>query len=296
MKIINNVNAPQQLINAANSILNKEHTKADFSATQLYKSPRQVQLVKRHKAKIEKNITDVIWALFGTSLHNLVEGYADSKLDQAEVPLSIVINDKSISGVCDLISKNVKVILSDYKVTSAWSIVFGNPDWEKQLNIYNFMLHKMYGWSCDKLRIVALLRDWTKSKVDPDGKYPAENVQVIEIDNIWETGRAEEYITERVKIHTDNESVADDDLPECSKEELWQKPTTYAIKKTGRKSAVKTEESMDELQKYAKFKNIDLNSKVYSVETRPGKCGRCDYCDASPFCSQYNKLKEEGLV
>ena len=79
-------------------------------------------------------------------------------------------------------------------------------------------------------------------------------------------------------------------MPECTKEELWTRDEAWAVyAKAGQARAKKICKSEAEAQDYTA-----ANGGV--IEHRPGKVMRCNYCTAAPFCDQYRKLKEAGLI
>jgi len=64
---------------------------------------------------------------------------------------------------------------------------------------------------------------------------------------------------------------------------MWEKQTTYAIKKIGNKRAFKVYET----EKDALDAIADME-KTYEIEVRPGERTRCaNFCPVSPYCQQY---------
>ena len=139
----------------------------------------------------------------------------------------------------------------------------------------------------DKLRIIALLRDWQRSKAnDPD--YPPVPVVIIDIPS-WADEKVESYLKERIRMHLEAERLPDNELPLCTDEDMWSKPTTYAIIKNGQKRAsnVTDDKALAEQRLLAYGPN-------YHIVERPGKRSRCEggYCEVAPFCSQFKEYKE----
>jgi hypothetical protein len=79
-------------------------------------------------------------------------------------------------------------------------------------------------------------------------------------------------------------------LPECSPDEMWEKPSTWAIKKEGGVRAKSVHSTKEEAE-------VNL-TKGYFIEHRPGERTRCkSYCQVSKFCSQHQTyLKENQSV
>jgi hypothetical protein len=108
---------------------------------------------------------------------------------------------------------------------------------------------------------------------------------------LWDIKTTENYISERIKLH---EQVP---APECTPEEKWERPTRYAVKKKGRKSAIRVfdnkleaELELDNQEEKAKAKK--KNDK-FSIEVRKGENVRCEnYCVVNKFCPYYKGNKE----
>src|SRR3990167_2390307 len=67
----NNLGLPTPLFLA---LKGKEHVrKSDISVTELQKSPRILQLERRHDKEIVVDVSDRVWALFGTATHHIIE-------------------------------------------------------------------------------------------------------------------------------------------------------------------------------------------------------------------------------
>jgi len=121
MKITNNNKLPEPIVKAIES---HEHKGADYSASMLYKSPRMVQLGNRYKDKIEKDASDMIWSLFGTALHHIVE-QGTGKNELSEQYMEVDIGGKKLSGSSDLLTKNdTGYTITDYKTLSVWAIIY----------------------------------------------------------------------------------------------------------------------------------------------------------------------------
>jgi hypothetical protein len=77
-------------------------------------------------------------------------------------------------------------------------------------------------------------------------------------------------------------------MPECTPEEMWEKPTTYAIMKAGGVRAKKVCATQDEAAALIATKFPD-----HTIEVREGGRTRCEsFCQVAPFCQQYKSYKE----
>ena len=255
---------------------------SDISVTQLIDSPRAVQLKKRHYDSLEVDVSDQIWALFGTAIHNVLEKSADTDA-LVEENLSITMNGWKISGMADWFDGKV---LCDYKTTSAWTIVYKSQvvKWEEQLNLYAH-LYRAHGFKPEKLQIVAILKDWSKMKMMQSEDYPRNKVIVINVD-LWSEEKAKLFLETKVELHQSQEPVADENLILCSKEERWEDADKWAVMKRGGKRALKLCDTQLLAQEIVDNKWKDAEY----IEHRPAVARRCqEYCDVSAQCSQFNK-------
>lgn len=278
MKIINRFNLPEPLVKA---ITWDSHPRSGFSVTDLIQPPRITQLTRRHWDEIEIDASDRIWVLLGSAIHYVLDK-SDIPETEREQVVRVNVDGFELVGRVDL-SHNLTTF--DYKVTSVWSFVFepnGRDDWHAQLNIYRWMRLKN-NLPTDKIRVCAILRDWQQSKANY-ADYPPIPVAIINIP-IWPDEKVESYLKERIRMHLEAEKLPDNELPLCTDEDMWSKPTTYAIMKANRKTAIKVCFSREEAEHH-------ILKDEYIVE-RPGKRGRCEgYCDVNSWCNQFKEYKE----
>jgi len=258
-----------------------------YSVTNLIKPPQIYQLEKRYQAQIERDVSDGLWMLLGSSVHYILE---KAKPENAlkEERLEVKIGGTKVVGKPDLYTANETI--EDYKITSVWSFLLGEkPEWTAQLNIYAY-LFEQYGFPVRKAKIHAILRDWSKTRLLQDENYPSCPFITSEIE-VWIIPKQFDYLSQRVEIHTSNEDYQDSMLPLCSSQEKWSKPTTWAVKKKGNKRALRVFESEDKAEEFVDTKlEIDLKKERSIIEERPGEDVRCErFCYAKPFCSQYKQ-------
>lgn len=176
-----------------------------------------------------------------------------------------------------------KWCLDDYKITSTWAVKDGvKHEWEAQLNIYALMLRE-HAYRVDKLRIVAVLRDWQKSKAKHDPNYPQAPAVVLDVP-MWTPQQTEAYIVERLTAH----GKAQHELPQCTPEERWERPAVWALRKDGNKRATSLHETEAEA---LNAKSAHKDGEKMLVEHRKGESIRCqDYCAAAGYCEQWKQL------
>jgi hypothetical protein len=245
--------------------------------------PPQIRTLKqRYEDKITVDVADLIYPLVGNNTHYILERMG-MKNSLQEERLQWEIAGKTVSGQLD--HYDIDKILWDYKVTTRFVLIDGvKPEWEAQSNINSWLLEN-HNFEVKEAKICAIFRDWSKIQAARNKDYPKHQVAVLPV-TLWHFNDVESYIKERIKLHELAESLPDSELPECTPEERWAKPTTWAVKKEGRKTAVRVLGSRKDAEQYMKEKDLDAK---HSIEKRPGESTRCEYyCDVKDYCHQYN--------
>ena len=296
MKYTNRHNLPEEVFKVLSKDRYVKGVDTDYSVTTLKTPPRIVQLQRRHADELEEDVIDNLWSMFGSMAHNLLEEHGSDE-SLTEERLTVRLQNRNISGQVDHFKGDT---ITDYKVTSAWTLVYGSriKEWEEQLNMYAY-LFKEHGYTVRKIRIVAILRDWDKNKAKADKAYPQAPIQIIPI-TLWSTKDQKEYINARVIEQVKAEVLKDDSLPACSAEDMWEQPTKYAVMKVGGKRAIRVLESEEDAQTTISSlsdKAADDPKNPYSITKRQGKRTRCEeYCSVNAFCihyQEYMKAKED---
>lgn len=295
LKLTNKHNIPREIVR---SIENDSYDmgEADISVTGLLKPPRISLLSKINEQKLEADVSDRIWILLGQATHTILER-ANENYDDTDIErrMFIDIEGWKVSGQADSFSL-ANNTLRDYKVTSAWSVVFASSksDWEAQLNMYRYMYYKNFGKLADKLEIIAILRDWDKRKAQKGDGYPPCQVAVVDIP-VWDIDDAEKFIRDKVKLHRDAwaDYMTENRIPLCNSEDMWKKEDKYAVMKKNRKTALRVLSSEEEAREYVS----NIEGKLEIVK-REGECSRCvgNYCGVADFCDQYKKLSMEERI
>lgn len=284
MNITNKFNLPEAFLSFARNG-KYDRGNSDISVTTLIDSPRVNILKQQRKDEIETDVSDMIWPLFGTAVHHMLESSTPKGNVTMEERLFVDINGWTVSGQIDHQEEIGGFIhLSDYKVTSVWSVIYGKEDWVNQLNCYAHMVRLAKGADVRSVRIVAILRDWQRREAQFKPDYPQAPVAVVDIP-LWDAAKAQAYMEERVHLHQQAQMMWDtqEAVVECTDEERWTKPDSYAVKKRGGKRAVKVFETNEDAIAHA----VSLGSG-YEVEHRKGGRTRCEqYCAVSEFCTQW---------
>jgi hypothetical protein len=186
--------------------------------------------------------------------------------------------------------KKKLMTLDDYKLTSTYAIKDGvKPEWEAQLNIYALMLRE-HGYRVDRLRVVAILRDWQKAKAKHTQDYPQLPALVIPVP-MWPAEQTESYIRERLIAH----GKAQHELPQCSAEERWERPSVFALYKKGNTRATSLHDTQAEaeaaLAEAVEATRLTAKKPEYTITKRPAEQKRCqDYCAVFFKCEQGQRL------
>lgn len=290
MQITNKFNLPETIYKAVSKVYAPNPDR--LSVTDLIGPPLIRQLKIKHWDELQEDASDRLWALLGQSVHYILDSNADPNA-LTEEKLEHQYNGLTIVGKSDNYKDGV---ITDYKVTSVWSYLLGgHKDWETQLNCYAWLWGK-HNFLVANLIVNAILRDWQRSKLrDPD--YPRIPFVCVGLP-LWEFGFQEEYIKSRVELHKAEPL-------ECTPEEKWEKPTTHAVMKKGRKSALRVLDSQDSALEW--INKNGLMRKEYedesteficepkpgiSIAERPGEYTRCkSYCPVRSVCPFNKEMK-----
>jgi len=154
-------------------------------------------------------------------------------------------------------------------------------EWQQQLNVYKWLVETVKRKKVIGLKICALVRDFNRHETKEG--YPKASIEMVDIP-MWDSVKTEAYVRERLNLHRDAKVSADfgDELPACSDSDRWQSETIYAVKREGRKTAIRLFKTIEEANELAE------KEKGY-VETRLGEPKRCtgNYCGVAEWCEQY---------
>jgi hypothetical protein len=275
MPITNKYDLPQSLMNAVKRF-SYSRGKSDMSITQLIDSPRIVKLKEKHADEITTDLSEEIWRLVGSALHLIAETHTDGT-ERAEERVFSRVGDITISGGIDMQrTSDGRNVIGDYKFTSAYSVMAGKKEWERQLNCYAWLVEKEKGVTVDGLEIYAIVRDWNRRKV---GEYNYPKAPIVKIPiTLWSFETRDEYIKRRVAFHT----IATENYL-CTAEDMWSTETKYAVLHPKYKRAIKLCNSRKEAE------DVSESKAGSYVQLRHGRNVRCEgnYCSVSQFCSQY---------
>ena len=292
MKLTNKYNIPQTFVNVLQRPTYSKG-KANLSVTQLINSPKIVALTSLFADELEQDVSEMVWSIFGSAVHGVLEHGKDAN-HKIEERLHTEIDGWNISGAIDLqiVGEN-GIAIRDYKTTSAWAVMNEKIEWEQQLNIYAWLVEKVKKTPVTDVGIVAIIRDWNRRDSGTREGYPEAPIKELPV-KLWSFEERERFVSERISKHSACEFAIETDqpLPRCTPEEMWEKNTTWAVKKTGgvrAKSVHQTqEEAADALEKAG---------KGYEIEVRLGERTRCaNFCQVSHRCIQWRDYQDGELT
>jgi hypothetical protein len=289
MKLTNKYGLPDTVVKA---LTRSEYSKGESnrSITQLIDSPRVRILRQENWDNMEEDVSEKMWAVLGSAAHKMFEATGDEK-HITEERLFTEIDGWVISGAIDVQRiESDGITVMDYKTTSVWSVILGKVEWERQLNCYASLVRRAKKTRVKGLKVVAILRDWRSRDAEEKQDYP--RAPIVEIDvPMWSEEEQDRYLEERVSIHqaAEFQRLTGAELPECSPQEQWEKPSVWAVKKTGNKRALKLYDNEAEAK--------SALQPGQEIEFRRGEPGRCtaNWCRVNAWCSQYKKYMDENF-
>ena len=280
MIITNKHNVPEPLVTLASREYYSKGASA-YSVTEIMSPPKIKRLREQYNDEVEQDVSDMLWSMLGSALHVVMErGLTPGYIPEQR--LFYDLDGVTVSGQIDLQHETpTGIVLIDYKFTSAWAVMQEKAEWEQQLNVYKWLVEKSKRRTVVGLKICSFIRDF--SRHDKRDDYPDSPIHMVDIP-MWDSARTEAYVRERLDMHRTAKMNMEmgQELQDCSPEERWMSETVYAVKREGRKTAIKLFKSIEEANELA------IKEKGY-VETRLGEPKRCtgNYCGVARWCSQY---------
>jgi hypothetical protein len=236
---------------------------------------------EQYDEEIVIDVTKLIASQLGTFMHSKLEGKAIEGYTNEE-RIFHSIDGITISGAVDLQEHTDDgIVIIDYKFVKAWSVMKSKDDWVTQLNIYKWLVETVKKQKVCGLKICAIIKDYSAHSTQEN--YPEAEAVMIEIP-MWDSVTTETYVRQRLDMHRAAKQAQEfgEDLQPCTDEDRWMSETIYAVKREGRKTAIRVFKTIEEATELAE------KEKGY-VEERKGEPKRCtgDFCGVSQWCKQY---------
>jgi hypothetical protein len=293
-----------------------------YSVTELLRPLRMIILSRRLAAKKEKSLVDIedlVQQRLGHAVHKAAEvAWIDNRqqaLNNLNIPekiqnqiqlnpqqtelklnsINIYIEQRTtkkimgvkVSGMFDFV---IDGGVEDVKTTKVYNWIHGSHDEEYMLQ------ESMYRWlnpdiiKDDYCKIHFIFTDYRPLAALADKTYPQNRIETrrMKMLSIEETER---FIRDKIDTLLTYENTDQDELPRCTREELWQQPSKWSWYKDSSKLTGRSSKNFDTYQE------ASLHSKgVGTIVERPAVVKRCLYCDAREACTQAAQLKDMNLL
>lgn len=290
MTITNNMGLPEALVKACDT--SPHNSEGNVSATTLLQGIRQIILTERHWHEMTEDVSNRIWALFGTAIHKLLE--TESPDTFTEEFFSVPVGEYKVTGTVDCYDMT-NGIIHDYKSTSVWKIIKGDfVDWRKQGLIYAWLLTKQ-GFPVKECRFTAILKDHSKSKAKFDKSYPQTPVWVYQFTvSDKDLEEIEKEIIDKVEQLAKAKELPNDKLPMCTEQERWAEEDKIAVMKKGRKTAIRVFSAKD---RNNAEQLLEALGKDHYLEERKGVSKKCqEYCACCEWCNFWREHCQDNIT
>ena len=299
MKYTNVYELPEPVVRA---IVNDNYSSgsSDYSITELLAPAKQKYLERLHEDELEQDISDNLIPLFGNAVHMLLEKHAEPKAlveQRFNAPLKLGDATFELSGAVDHYRADTETV-SDYKTMGVFGVTrdsFGDwtvtdPNKIRQIQAYAWLL-EANGHPVTTLELVCFFKDWSLARTHIPN-YPPTAILPVSVTKLGKED-VETFLKERVIAH---ETARSGHPLDCTAEERWADPPTYAVKKHGHRNAIKGGSkftSYDAAQDYIDTYFLDPDDHyIDKHETGSRKCK--NYCPVNTFCHQYMEELNNG--
>lgn len=288
-----------------------------ISATTLLKPVRQIILSQRLSSLDNYvDIADLVSSRMGSAIHTAIEhawlnpndalkalGFNDKVISKIKInpehanPSDIniymeqrtnkTVNGYTISGKFDFVAEGQ---VQDFKSTSVYTYLnqTKTDDYQLQGSIYRWLNPDII--NKDYMTIHYIFTDFNKAESFRNKNYPPSRVhsQKIPLLSISET---EQWIKAKLTQLDRYKTKEESELPRCTDEDLWRKPTVYKYYKDPNKldRSTKNFNTMSEAVAFMVSKN---NQGI--VREVKGQVVACRYCPAFHLCTQKDEYLNSG--
>lgn len=295
-----------------------------ISATTLIKPTKQIILGTRGSVSgtLEpEEVSNLVASRMGTAFHNGIEsawltnykeamkklGYPDrvinkillnpskEELFDGCIPIYLEIRSEKqigpyiISGKFDFVGEGR---VEDFKSTGTYT-------YTKNTNDEKYILQgSIYRWlnpdiiTDDTMAIQFIFTDWSANKALSDKNYPQNRVLEKKL-TLLSLAETEAYIRKKVNEIVTLMDAPEEDMPECTKEDLWQGNSVFKYYKNPAKTARSTanfDNYADAHSRYTKDGSVGIVKEV------KGEAKACLYCNGFSNCKQKDALIAQGIL
>ena len=301
--------------------INEHVRRGDWSVTELLDNPRCARLKRMFPEEKREDPATLVSAFIGSASHERLQRFTDKQdhMDTVttEDPLLITTKDnRTVSGSCDFdkvhVMENgvVHLTIRDYKHWKTFK--WGDDKWDDvfwQLQFYFLMkatqLRKngvALNWTDEPvglLQATIIFLDWNKRDAAVRrADYPPTSVVTLEFKPLPLQAIANK-MRERINAHAALENVPEDQWPDATPEDVWNKLDAVKVYKPGSDRACAGgvfEPSKcggnDMAMEAAKAKAQEVGGTAKACWLGRKRCA--SYCSVSGKCSTYQKYLTEN--
>ncbi|WAK44957.1 putative RecB family exonuclease [Erwinia phage Fifi067] len=187
----------------------------------------------------------------------------------------------TIGGKFDMVAEG---IVHDNKSTTAYAWLFGGKDDDYQLqgSIYRWLEPEKI--TEDFIRINFLFTDWQKLQARTNPAYPQKRVEFKDI-RLKDIRDTDSWVRNKITMFEKYKNSPDEEIPECTPEELWMSEPVYKYYSDPSKTTGKSTKNFNDPGEANQWWQVEKGGKGIVI-TIPGTPKRCEYCEAAPVCKQ----------
>lgn len=283
-----------------------------ISATALLKPLKQIILAPRvPKEASTPDVLGQVASRIGTAIHNAIEnawvnnykeifpllGYPNKlinrikinptkeELTEDTVPVylekrsSREIDGFTVTGKFDFV---IEGAVRDFKKTKTYAYINGSNEDKYQLqgSIYRWLNEDII--TSDDMWIDFIFVDWMASKVAIDPKYPKTEVIGHKIP-LLPIPNTEYFIKQKLASIVDLHDAKEEDIPNCTDEDLWRKAPVWKYYKNPDKLSRSTKNFDNSAEANTR---LITDGNVGIIKEIKGEVIACRYCIANTICKQ----------
>ena len=296
----------------------------EISATTIMKPLRQVVLPPRiPEGQGLVNLSSMLKSRMGAAIHDAIEkawtnnyrqalealgipkrvidlvriNPEDAELMEDDIPVYLEQRLKRrlgkwvITGKFDFIGEGK---VQDFKSTTVFT-------YKNQVNAAKYVQQgSIYRWldpkkiTKDSMEIHYIFTDWKAGFANQDPTYPKKPFLTQKF-NLMPLAETEQFLSKRLALIEAYMEAPEEEIPECSDEELWRSPPSFKYYKDKANIHVPGKRSSRNFDTYQEAV-IHMADKggIGGIKEVPGQVTACKYCPSFAICTQKDRLIASG--
>lgn len=305
---------------------NYDHTSdpKHISATSLLKPIKSLILGRRATSSSVVDVSQFIPSRVGTAVHTAIEQAWNSpnlKTRLRELRLGTGATERILVNPCkediDKLEGCIPVYMEirsskkvlGYTVSGKFDFVMeGVLEDFKNTTVYNYMSQSnaenyiqqgsIYKWLNPEkiteghMKVQYILNDWSNALSKRDKNYPDCRI-TPKIYNLYSETETEKFVTDKIELYDRLKDSPEKDIPNCTKEELWQGDSVFKYYKNPAKTDRSTKNFTTWSDAQIRFRADGSIGKVLEVKAL---VKRCTYCPAIDICEQAQGYIKTGML